>query len=74
MKSELHQFIHKPYTFPDGVLLEIIQIKTRDENVEWVTYDTTHRGALPRKSVVTVNEFIENFGHLFGLKEIPKQP
>lgn len=74
MPSELHQFINKPYTFEDGVELKIIQIKTRDEHVEWVTYNTTHRGALPKKSVVTVNEFIEGFGHLYGLKEIPKQP
>jgi hypothetical protein len=74
MPSELHQFINKPYIFTDGVELKIIQIKTRDEDIEWVTYNSTHPGALPRKSVVTVNEFIENFGHLYGLKEIPKQP
>ena len=74
MPSELHQFINKPYTFDDGIELRIIQIKTRDENVEWVTYNTCLPGALPRKHVMPVQEFINSFGHLFGLKEIPKQP
>jgi hypothetical protein len=74
MPSELHQFINKPYIFEDGVVLEIIQIKTRDEHVEWVTYTTCHKGALPKKLVVPEKEFMHTFGHLYGLKEIPKQP
>jgi hypothetical protein len=74
MPSELHQFINKPYTFRDGVELKIIQIKTRDEHVEWVTYTSTHQGSLPQKLVLTAREFFDKFGHLYGLKEIPKQP
>jgi hypothetical protein len=72
--NPLHNHIKQPYTFPDGVVLEILQIKTRDNNVEWVTYNTTHRGALPKKHTIPILEFIDNFGHLYGLKEIPNQP
>ena len=74
MTHILEPFVNKPYTFPDGVVLEILQVKTRDQNIDWVTYNTINKGCLPKKHTIPVLEFIDNYGHLYGLKEIPTQP
>ena len=60
----------KSYTFEDGGKIEIIQIKQREDG-PWVTYQTSMNSSLPRKLVMTKKEFLDNFGHLFGERNVP---
>jgi hypothetical protein len=57
--------VGKVHVFPDGNKLEIIQTKIRDTGL-WVTYLIHDGPGIPRKLVMHVEEFRENFGHLFG--------
>lgn len=66
--------VGKRHIFPDGVLLEIVQVKERDDG-PWVTYHTTYSNGIPKKLVMKQTEFISMYGHLFGLKDAPpKRP
>jgi len=64
-----HPLIGKTYTFPDGDRLEVIQIKRRnpDEYGEelWITFHAHSGPGIPRKNVMPLKEFIDNYGHLF---------
>jgi hypothetical protein len=62
--------VGKKYIFPDGVELEIIQIKRREDE-PWVTYTIGQRNGIPRKLVMKESEFVGLYGHLFGLKDAP---
>ena len=56
------------YNFEDGAYIEIKQIKNaeyQNENTQMITYYIGGPRNLPRKLVMEVNQFIENFGHLF---------
>jgi hypothetical protein len=57
--------VGKFHEFEDGNRIEVIQIKTRDYNIDWVTFVVTEPGALPRKGIMPIDEFLEQFGHLF---------
>ena len=65
--SEVEPLIGRSYLFEDGSMIQIIQVKYR-ENVPWVTYHTSINSSLPRKLVMTEQEFLDNFGHLFGVR------
>jgi len=67
--SEVEPLIGKSYTFEDGSRIEIIQVKYR-EGVPWVTYHTSINSSLPRKLLMAEKEFLENFGHLFGVRNV----
>lgn len=53
------------YVFPDGKKLEVIQVKRRDTG-PWISYLIHDGPGVPKKLVMHVEEFRENFGHLFG--------
>jgi hypothetical protein len=65
--SEHINLIGKSYTFEDGNSITITQIKIRDGNEAWVTYQTLSGPGIPRKYVMTLHEFQGHYGHLFGI-------
>lgn len=58
--------VGKSYKFDDGDLIEVIQVKRRDDG-PWVTYHVTQSGGLPRKLLLSLPEFAEHYGHLFDI-------
>lgn len=64
----MNDLVGKSYTFEDGNSITITQIKLRDDNMPWVTYQIVQGPGLPRKLVMSLEEFIGNFGHLFEFK------
>ena len=64
--------VGKKFSFADGDSLEIIQIKSRDEDTHLVTYHVQQGPGIPRKLVMELNEFIGIYGYLFGEGEPPE--
>jgi hypothetical protein len=54
----------KKFSFEDGSLLEVIQLKPREDGM-WVHYFISMNSNLPRKLVMKLDEFNNTFGHLF---------
>lgn len=65
----MNDLVGKTYTFEDGNHITITQIKIRDDNEPWITYQTFSGPGIPRKYVMTLHEFTGHYGHLFGLVE-----
>jgi hypothetical protein len=63
--------VGQKYAFEDGDTLEVLQIKSRDEDTHLVTYMVQQGPGIPRKLVMRIEEFINTYGHLFGLGEPP---
>lgn len=63
-----NDLVGKSYVFDDGNSITITQIKIRNGNEPWVTYQTLSGPGIPRRYVMTLQEFNEHYGHLFGLK------
>lgn len=59
------QLVGQHYTFEDGDSIEVIQVKRRD-NGPWVTYHVTQGQGIPRKMVMSLDEFQDTYGHLFN--------
>jgi hypothetical protein len=62
----------KKYIFEDGSSLEIIQIKNRELNEEivpFITYHISGPKTIPRKLIMPYNEFVNTYGHMFGLDD-----
>lgn len=60
--------VGKSYTFEDGNVIKIIQIKDRDYKesiVPFVTYIIYQGSNLPRKLVMPLTEFMNTYSHLF---------
>ncbi len=55
--QEYQKYVGKSYTFDDGNSITIIQIKRRDEEEYWVTYQTVTGPG--------VHKFSDHYGHLF---------
>jgi hypothetical protein len=66
--ADYAHLVGKKYVFEDGDSLEIIQVKRR-ETGPWITFHTIQGPGIPRKQVMMAEEFMENFGHLFGLED-----
>lgn len=62
-----HELVGKSYTFEDGVRLEITQIKYNDEELGGprLTYMVHRPSCIPQRYVLTIPEFVDQFGHLF---------
>jgi hypothetical protein len=60
-----HDLIGKYYAFEDGNRIEVIQVKDRGEDILMVTYLISYGGGIPRKLVMTMDEFMGNYRHLF---------
>lgn len=69
----LHSLVGQVYRFEDGDKIQIMQIKSRNEEDHLITVHITQGPGIPRKLVFSVPEFIENYGHLFGLVEDKEQ-
>ncbi len=62
------KLLGKSYTFEDGDRIEIVQVKRRDQG-PWITYHVYQGPGIPRKLLMTAEEFDVTYGHLFGLRE-----
>jgi hypothetical protein len=62
------KLLGKSYTFEDGDRIEVVQIKRRDTG-PWITYHIYQGPGIPRKLLMTADEFDITYGHLFGLRE-----
>lgn len=56
------------HTFEDGDSITVIQMKVRDGNIPWVTFHIQQGPGIPRKQVMQIDEFVNTYGHLFGVK------
>jgi len=65
----LHDLVGKIYRFEDGDKIQVIQIKSRNQEEYLITVHITQGPGIPRKLVFSLPEFIEHYGHLFGLVE-----
>ena len=63
------KLLGKSYTFEDGDRIEVVQVKRRDTG-PWITYHIYQGPGIPRKLLMTAEEFDVTYGHLFGLREI----
>ena len=57
------------HQFEDGDSIEVIQVKSRNEELHLVTYHIQQGPGIPRKLIMELNEFIETYGHLFEVEE-----
>lgn len=65
----MDNLVGKSYRFDDGSSISVTQVKNRDEGVQLVTYNIQQGPGLPRKLVMTMDEFVSTFGHLFRPKK-----
>jgi len=56
--------VGKSFTFDDGDSIEVIQVKRR-ETGPWVTYHIQQGPGIPRKMIMSLEEFMDTYGHLF---------
>lgn len=63
----IQELVGKTHIFEDGNSITITQIKIRDGNVPWITYETLTGPGIPRRYVMTLHEFNGHYGHLFGV-------
>ena len=57
------------HQFEDGDSIEVIQVKSRNEELHLVTYHIQQGPGIPRKLILELNEFIDTYGHLFQEEE-----
>ena len=75
--NDQYNLVGKIYTFTDGNRLEVLQIKLREEHnitVPVVTCMMHSLNGLPKKQVMKESDFVQQFGHLFGIKPPPTRP
>jgi len=65
---DLNEIVGKSHEFEDGDSITVMQIKLRDGNIPWVTYHIQQGPGIPRKQIMQVEEFVNTYGHLFGVK------
>lgn len=53
------------HQFEDGDSIEVIQVKSRNEELHLVTYHIQQGPGIPRKLIMDLNAFIDTYGHLF---------
>ena len=53
------------HQFEDGDSIEVMQVKSRNEELHLVTYHIQQGPGIPRKLIMELNEFIGTYGHLF---------
>lgn len=57
------------HKFEDGDSIEVIQVKSRNEELHLVTYHVQQGPGIPRKLVMELNQFIDTYGHLFEVEK-----
>ena len=63
--EELQKYVGESFTFEDGNSITILQIKRRDEEQYWVTYQVVTGPGVPARFVLEWNQFKDHYGHLF---------
>jgi hypothetical protein len=63
----MNDLVGKRYVFEDGDSMTIMQVKMRDGNENWITYHVQQGPGVARKLVMRQEEFIDTYGHLFGI-------
>jgi hypothetical protein len=53
------------HQFEDGDSIEVMQVKSRNEELHLVTYRIQQGPGIPRKLIMELNEFIGTYGYLF---------
>ncbi len=53
------------HQFEDGDSIEVMQVKSRNEELHLVTYHIQQGPGIPRKLIMELNEFIGTYGYLF---------
>ena len=64
----MNDLVGKSHVFEDGDSITVIQIKVRDGNIPWVTYHIQQGPGVARKLVMQLDQFVNEYGHLFGVK------
>lgn len=72
--EKIKEIVGKFYIFEDGDRIEVIQVKSRSPDDHLVTVHITQGPGIPRKLVFPVAEFVDTYGHLFNLVEVPDIP
>jgi hypothetical protein len=62
-----NDLVGRKHEFEDGDSITVIQIKRRDDG-EYVTYHVQKGPGIPQKLVLPMIEFMDYYGHLFGIK------
>ncbi len=57
------------HQFEDGDSIEVMQVKSRNEELHLVTYHIQQGPGIPRKLIMELNEFIDTYGHLFEVEK-----
>lgn len=61
----MSNLVGKVFTFEDGNSIEVLQIKVRDNNEQFVTYQVITGPGIPRRGTMSLAEFLNTYGHLF---------
>lgn len=67
----------KFHVFEDGSKLEVLQVKLREvdnETKHFLTILITQSRSLPRKTIMTYEQFERQYGHLFPIEPKPRPP
>lgn len=59
------KLVGQKHVFEDGDSIEVIQTKSRNEELHLITYHIQQGPGIPRKLVMELNEFMDTYGHLF---------
>lgn len=62
--EDYYWLVGKSFKFEDGDMIDVIQVKRRDTGPV-VTYHVHQGPGIPRKLVMSVEEFMDTYGHLF---------
>jgi len=64
-----NDLVGKRFVFEDGDSIEVIQVKTRGPEQHFVTFHIQQGPGIARKMVMSIEEFLGTYGHLFGRDE-----
>lgn len=67
--EKIFKLVGRKHVFDDGDKIEVIQIKSRSAEDHLITIHITQGPGIPRKLVLSPLEFLDMYGHLFGLVE-----
>jgi hypothetical protein len=59
------EFVGKVHQFPDGDKIEVFQVKQRGPEQYLISFYIYQGPGIPRKLVMTLEEFKDTYGHLF---------
>lgn len=66
----INDLVGKSYSFEDGNVIKVIQVREKEVDGElqpFITYEIFQGNSFPRRLVMTLRQFTDSFGHLFGL-------